>query len=185
MHDSEALVKRNMKSWILRETKRINMSTSFTGHEKEPTNAGKATPETAEDIDKLRACVLDPDPDSLDIITERLESMGFAVLPIGQAIGASNQIRGFNPHLLVIDVNTPTIRGLRLIQILRRNLLYLPTTILYSDVEEDELAEIARLSAADDFMTKNENIEHFARAVERVMHRISDNRFGNMDHQNR
>jgi len=70
-------------------------------------------------------------------------------------IGASNQIRAFNPDLIVVDVMMPSVSGEQLIRVLRQNLRRLPSLILYSNLDEDDLAEIARTVAADDFVIKN------------------------------
>lgn len=115
--------------------------------------------------DGMRICVLEPDPEQLRSVAAVLRTMGHQILPIDQVIGASNQIRSFHPDLLITEAQTPTLSGPALMQVLRRNLPDMPTLIIYSNFDPDQLAIIARQAGAADFVTKHEGIAVLASKV--------------------
>jgi CheY-like chemotaxis protein len=123
------------------------------------------SPDDGPDQARLRICVLEPDPEQLRGIAAVLRTMGHEVLAIDQVIGASNQIRAFNPDLLISETQTPTLSGPVLLQVLRRNLPVMPILIIYSDFEPEELARIAKQAGADDFVPKREGITALASKV--------------------
>ncbi len=105
----------------------------------------------------FRVCLLDDDGFSRKDLKRILSSQGYDVLCLDKVIGASNQIRSYAPHLLVVDVQMPAISGTALLEVLRKNLQHLPVLILHSRMEEDELMDLARKAGADDFVHKNGN----------------------------
>jgi len=104
-----------------------------------------------------RICVLDSDPDSLNDVTGLLVSMGCEVLGLSSVIGASNRIRRFDPDLIVVDITVPSLSGIQLIEVLRKNLGDLPRLILFSALSEEILADVARKVKAADYLVKNGN----------------------------
>ncbi len=111
-----------------------------------------------ENSSRKRICILHPDDGRLDKMARAYTLMGHEVLFVSQLIGASNQLRKFSPDVLVIDVKMPSISGIRLIRVLRRNLVHMPTLILYSDMDEVDLSDLARIAGASDYVTKQEGL---------------------------
>jgi DNA-binding response OmpR family regulator len=105
--------------------------------------------------EKVKVCIIDSETDVLEDLQNLLSAMGCETLCLDCVIGASNKIRWFDPDLLVVDVRMPSLSGEELIVVLRRNLTHLPLLILYSDMEENELANTAKAARADDFVIKN------------------------------
>jgi two-component system OmpR family response regulator len=70
-------------------------------------------------------------------------------------IGASNRIREFGPDLLVLEVLMPSLAGPKLVEILRRNLDRFPALILFSRLDLVTLSQVARITAADDYIVKD------------------------------
>ncbi|HUT56063.1 MAG TPA: response regulator [bacterium] len=107
---------------------------------------------------KPRICVIDPEEELLLDLESVLHAMGYEVLSLNRVIGASNEIRAFSPDLLIVDIQMPAVSGGKLIEVLRRNLPDMPLLILYSRLQEPDLARLARALRADDFIIKSGNL---------------------------
>jgi len=105
--------------------------------------------------DRPRVCILDSDPQSLNVLRELLSAMDYTVLALPQIIGASSQIQRFAPDLLVLDIALPSLSIPMLVEVLRRNLSPMPPLILFSYLAEEELARLALEVQANDFTPKS------------------------------
>jgi CheY-like chemotaxis protein len=129
-----------------------------------PGPAKSSNDQSSETIPR-RICLLDPDRERLLAMRRVFSAMGCEVLCLSQVIGASNQIRSFQPEILILDINMPSLSGPQLVKVLRCNLPAMPVLVLYSDMDESSLAEVARLAGADDFLSKREPITLLASRV--------------------
>ncbi len=122
-------------------------------------SASSASPLTEEEENSgpFRVCVLDDDQSASRDLNRILSSIGYDVLCLDKVIGSSNRIRSYNPDLLVVDVQMSSISGSTLLEVLRHNLKRFPVLILHSDLEEEDLMELAHKAGADDFITKDGN----------------------------
>ncbi len=113
----------------------------------------------------IKICILDSDRMRIADMSAMFNLMGYEVLSLDYVIGASNTIRDFDPDVLVLDVNMPAITGEKLINVLKKNLGVLPTTILYSDMDAEELEKLAMIAGADDHLVKNGTYLHLLNRV--------------------
>jgi len=113
--------------------------------------------EEEENSGPFRVCILDDDRSASKDLKQLLSSVGYEVLCLDKVIGSSNSIRSYNPDLLVVDVQMTSISGSTLLEVLRHNLKQFPVLILHSDLEEEDLMELAHKAGADDFITKDGN----------------------------
>jgi CheY-like chemotaxis protein len=119
---------------------------------------------------RQKVCLIDSEPELLQDLSRLLTTMGYEVLALNQVIGSSNLIRDFNPRLLVVDIMMPSVSGEKLIRLLRQNLKRLPSLILYADLDEKDLARIARSVAADDFVHKSGS---YLKIINRIKYHLS------------
>jgi signal transduction histidine kinase/ActR/RegA family two-component response regulator len=82
-------------------------------------NAGPASAAVA-DLAGLKVLVVDDVPDSLDLISQVLESCGAVVLGAGGAHAALALLQSERPALLISDIGMPDVDGLELLRRVRR-----------------------------------------------------------------
>jgi DNA-binding response OmpR family regulator len=106
-----------------------------------------------------RICVIDDDVSFIRTVERVLHTRHYLTLGITQAIGCTSQVRGFKPHLILLDLDMPLLNGEQMLEILKRHLESMPPVILYSGLPPHEL-EIAacRLQVAD-FVYKGHGFE--------------------------
>ncbi|HWL89276.1 MAG TPA: response regulator, partial [Polyangiaceae bacterium] len=73
-------------------------------------------------MDKKRPRILavDDDPLQLDLLFRGLTLEGFEVATHEGPIGVTNMVRAFQPDIVLLDLNIPSLRGDRLIDLIRR-----------------------------------------------------------------
>lgn len=116
----------------------------------------------------LRALIVDDDPAQLDLISRRLKLEGFEVQTSGSAFGASNLIRSFVPHVVLLDVNIPALSGDRLLSIARRVAAPETRFVLYSACDESKLRALAKETEADDWISKSTEMSLLAARLRRI-----------------
>jgi CheY-like chemotaxis protein len=87
-----------------------------------------------------------------------LGSRGYKLLALAETVGSTNQLRKFDPHLVVLDLNMPAIEGEKLLDIFRQSLKKMPKVIFYSGMNPDDLREIAEQRMADDYVYKGDGL---------------------------
>ncbi len=114
---------------------------------------------------KKRVYVLDDDEGILSIAKRILDKSGFEVRTSSRAIGTTNDIKEFSPHVLLVDVMMPALKGTKVVEIVRKLLDPIPIIILYSNKSADELRELSIESGADDYLCKTEGPQALLRKV--------------------
>lgn len=104
---------------------------------------------------KLRALVVDDDPEHLDRTRRTLSIYGWEVHTHNSALGVSNMVSSISPDVVLLDVNIPALKGDLVIPLARplapRSTLF----ILYSNADETELRKRVLSSGADGFISKS------------------------------
>lgn len=106
---------------------------------------------------KRRALILEDDPDLLQALIRQFEADApdFEVLGVRDGVSALQTAHSWQPHILVLDLLTPQLRGLDLLRQLRQTEAgkKLPVVILTNFDEPGFMQEAAQLGAAD-FLVK-------------------------------
>ena len=68
-----------------------------------------------------RVLVVDDDPVTLEVVRERLETLGYDVAVRSEPIGTAQWIAQEQPAFVLLDVSMPALSGTGLAQILGRN----------------------------------------------------------------
>lgn len=115
--------------------------------------------------EKKRVFVIDDDEELLRIAKRTLEKAGFEVETSSHTIGVTKSIMKFVPHIVLVDVMMPALKGTKVIEILRKSLDPLPPVLLYSNKSPSELKELAIDSGADDYICKTDGPSALVRKV--------------------
>jgi PleD family two-component response regulator/EAL domain-containing protein (putative c-di-GMP-specific phosphodiesterase class I) len=102
-----------------------------------------------------RVLVVDDAPLEAMISAQVLRGAGFEVQELNDELAIMDSIRGFQPDLILMDLNMPNATGAELTAIIRDHADLLLTPIVFLSGEEDALArrEVLHLGA-DEFLTK-------------------------------
>ncbi|MFO8056824.1 MAG: response regulator [bacterium] len=114
---------------------------------------------------ELRVCIIDDEETVLKTVERILQTRGYKTLALSCTVGSSQQIKEFQPHIVVVDLKMPAIEGDELIRIFRKTLKKWPRVILFSGVSPEELKDVAMDSHTDDYIYKGDGYFHLLRSV--------------------
>jgi DNA-binding response OmpR family regulator len=118
-----------------------------------------------EEAPKIRVLVVDDDVDTLELVRRTLMARGFEVHTHTSALGVSNLVRNTEPHLVLLDVHFPALKGDKVVALARQ---YAPPStqfILYSAADESRLRSLALASGADGYLSKSVQGEELAQKL--------------------
>jgi two-component system, OmpR family, response regulator len=116
----------------------------------------------------LRVFVIDDDEVQLHLVSRLLRHEGFEVGTSAVSIGSTNQMRSFQPDVVLIDVHIPGLSGPRLLAVARRFVGTETRFVLFSACDQDELRALASEAKADAWLTKTMDGPHLARTLREV-----------------
>ena len=122
------------------------------------------------------AKVLIVDDDEIILAATRifLEGAGFEVATEQSALRLSRAIRENPPDLILLDVRMPALNGDQVLVILKRyDFSRDIPVLLFSDLAEEELAELVRTTDADGYVKKSAGSENLIRQVKSFI-RVAD-----------
>lgn len=116
--------------------------------------------------EKHRVLIIDDSDLTLAAATSVLEKEGFEVRT-ATTLGSFNAILNrWAPHVVLTDVNMPELAGNELCAWIKSRVQTADVPILlYSGLPDEELAELARESGADGFVTKARGMKHVVRQL--------------------
>ncbi len=116
---------------------------------------------------KGKIFIIDDSDVVLDVARHLLVTAGYAVETCNNPLAAARPLRKFEPDLVLVDINMPSIKGDVVARVLSAQLNGAPI-LLHSDIEPEEQAERARQAGASGFIRKTfdpnaflEQIEHW------------------------
>jgi two-component system, OmpR family, response regulator len=119
----------------------------------------------------LRILVVDDDPDQLELVRRTLGAHGFEVHTHDSALGVTNLVRNSAPHLVLLDVNFPALKGDKVVGLARQYAPQGTKFILYSADDEARLRSLALASGADGYLSKSVQGEELIRKLSAFHHR--------------
>ena len=113
----------------------------------------------------IKVMVVDDDDSLLQTVRWTLEPEGFVVITTNSALCAPLVSRE-KPHLLLVDINMPALKGTDVVRIIRKHDLNngLPI-LLHSSRPEADLKEMVVASGASGYIRKAEDPETFLREI--------------------
>jgi two-component system, OmpR family, response regulator len=115
----------------------------------------------------MKIAIIDDDEQQLDITRRQFQRSGWEVLTINYQIGATNAVRAFAPHAVILDLEMP-IRGVDLIKTMRREVpsaLY----VLRSSVDEAKLRRAVAETGAHLGFSKSKALVEIIDAVTKMV----------------
>jgi two-component system phosphate regulon response regulator PhoB len=106
-------------------------------------------------LERARILIVDDDPDIRDVVAVMLEAVGLAVVAVDSGEAALARITAEPFDLLVLDWNLPTMNGLELCRLIRRepSLELMPVLFLTANASSQDMVE-AFASGGDDYVVK-------------------------------
>ena len=121
-------------------------------------------------MEEKRILIVDDDKLILEIAKDVLTQEGYSVFTSDQSLGTSQKVAKIKPHLIIMDVNMPGLRGDKICKILKEsNINKDMKIILYSIKDEDELMKFVKESEADDFLRKSSNSQELVEKVDSLL----------------
>ena len=117
--------------------------------------------------------VVDDDPIVLEVVKERLESIGYEVHVREEALGTSQWTAEFHPDIILLDVNMPALAGTELAQLLKKRRATKDVAIiLHSSIDSAELQGKLRAAGAVGAIQKTGDDRRFLEDFERLAARL-------------
>lgn len=102
-----------------------------------------------------RILIADDEPDILEIIGYNLTKEGYEIHTAKDGNEAIEKAKQLNPDLIILDVMMPRKTGIEVCQILRSQIMFQNTLIIFLTALSDEASEIKGLeNGADDYVSK-------------------------------
>lgn len=102
-----------------------------------------------------RILIADDEPDILEIIGYNLTKEGYEIHTAKDGNEAIEKAKQLNPDLIILDVMMPRKTGIEVCQILRAQIMFQKTLIIFLTALSDEASEIKGLeNGADDYVSK-------------------------------
>jgi DNA-binding response OmpR family regulator len=113
--------------------------------------------------------VVDDEPQIAEIVRDYLRLAGFDVIVAGDGVRALEAARGRRPDLVVLDLGLPSLDGIEVARVLRKE-SDVPIIMLTARVEEDDRLRGLEIGA-DDYVTKPFSPRELVARVRAVLRR--------------
>jgi phosphate regulon transcriptional regulator PhoB len=121
---------------------------------------------------KRTVLVVDDEKDIVDLIAYNLEKEGFSVIKVYDGESALELVKTRKPHLLVLDLMLPGIRGLEVCKFIRKNPETETLPIIMLTAKGDQVDKIVGFEmGADDYITKPFSVRELVARVRAVLRR--------------
>jgi two-component system, OmpR family, response regulator len=120
--------------------------------------------------ERFRILVVDDEPNIVDVIAMALRYQGFEVATAGTGNDALSEVKGFRPHLMVLDVMLPDMEGFDVAERLGAQRAGVPIIFLTArDSTEDKIRGLT--TGGDDYVTKPFSLEELVARIRTVLRR--------------
>ena len=99
--------------------------------------------------------VVDDSEIAREAVKDTLEGAGYEVVTLESAFGFIRTLRERSPALILLDVGLASMNGTKLVQLARQHVGRGTRIVLYSGRSPEELANDARDSGADGYISKS------------------------------
>lgn len=112
-----------------------------------------------------RVLLIDDSPLISRIITSHLVSQGYSVETLSSAEGLQEVVDRIRPHIILVDLGLPGLRGDKIISLVRGMVLVRPRIIVISGEDEAQLQQLVTAGGADDYFTKGKPISDLQQKI--------------------
>jgi DNA-binding response OmpR family regulator len=124
-----------------------------------------------DDRGRRRVLVVDDSATALEIASAALAQANFEVETLQSVFDLQMVLDSYKPHVLVLDLNMPALRGDLALNVLRRNAIHTCPVLLYSSTEEAMLRVRAMAAKADAYVRKSSDPSRLVMAVHQLANR--------------
>lgn len=103
---------------------------------------------------------------------EILTESGYEVRTAATVQQVDQVLRQWSPHIILTDVKMPEMDGDHLCRLIKSQVTRLVPIILFSNLADAELAELARRCGADGFLSKSHGLDSLAQRVDELCESI-------------
>ena len=119
-----------------------------------------------------RVLVVDDEPDAVELVAFNLKAAGFEVISAEDGEMALKKARNFAPDLIVLDVMLPSVNGLEVCKILRRDPATSELPIIMLTAKAGEIDRVLGLElGADDYVTKPFSPRELVLRIKNILNR--------------
>ena len=121
-------------------------------------------------MDTKRILVVDDDPVVLEMVNDYLKDRGYKVFLHDRALGTLNELKKVMADLVILDIDMPALKGNKICELIRKDGQFpLLKVLLFSVIDENELAKMAKEHGADDFLRKSGNLAELGVKVQKLL----------------
>lgn len=121
-----------------------------------------------------KVLIADDEPDILEIISYNLRQEGYETILAKDGEDALQKVKIFKPDLVILDIMMPHKNGMEVCRILRQDLQFAQTLILFLTAVSDEETHIKGLEyGADDYISKPVSPKVLVSKVNALFRRIT------------
>ena len=114
---------------------------------------------------KLRVLILDDSEVVLKITAKALIEEGFEVFAAASLADFDQVLTHFEPDIILTDIRMPETAGDNVCRLLKQKLEKLVPIVLFSTLNEGELASLAERTGADGYVSKDCGTKEIARKI--------------------
>jgi putative two-component system response regulator len=118
--------------------------------------------------EKCTILVVDDDTSVLESTSRLLGSLGYLVIPYGNAMDAERELRENEIHIVLTDIMMPEVSGLQLLENIRTFKPDLPVIMMTGHAELEMTIEAIR-NGASDFLLKPFKREHLVHSIKKAI----------------
>lgn len=121
---------------------------------------------------KRRILIIDDEKDIVELIAYNFEKEGFSVIKAYDGESALESIKTQKPHLVILDLMLPGIRGIEVCRFIRKSPETEDIPIIMLTAKSDQVDKIVGFEmGADDYVTKPFNVRELVARVRAVLRR--------------
>ena len=128
------------------------------------------TIESSREMERARVLVVDDEPAIVDVISMALRHQGFGVEAADTGQDALERVRGWRPHVIVLDVMLPDMEGFEVARRLAAEHAAVPILFLSArDATADKVRGLT--TGGDDYVTKPFSLEELLARLRNILRR--------------
>lgn len=122
-----------------------------------------------------KVLIIEDDPTQAEFASSILNTAGMVTEVVTHPLKVMDALRAFAPDIILMDIYMPDADGLELTTIIRDDLQYLATPIIFLSGETDQDKQInALLLGGDDFISKPIRPKHLIATIKNRIHRTRE-----------
>ena len=122
-----------------------------------------------------KVLIIEDDPTQAEFASSILGKAGMVTEVVTNPLQVMDTLRDFAPDIILMDIYMPDVDGLELTTIIRDDLQYLATPIIFLSGETDQDKQIdALILGGDDFISKPIRPKHLIATIKNRIHRTRD-----------